>query len=149
VTGAGVEAAFLPVGGGGVIVRRALSEASPGVYEAQGLTLARPGDWQMLVAVRLPGAAGIVYAPVDWRLGPDGALRLSSESMPWTARFVGWANAYGAGAVSGLALAAVAAWSWRAWRAFPADRRGAAAWWLAPGLLLAALAGYFWALWSA
>jgi hypothetical protein len=114
-TGAQIEVSFLPVGGGATIARRLLSESSPGRYGAAGFVLARPGPWQMFVSVEQPGQA-VRYFTVDWVARTDGGLWLTSETRPWAAAAIETVNVNGAAWLSGVALAVVGVWGWRAWR---------------------------------
>ena len=147
LTGAQIEAQFLPVGGGGVIAQRELSEADLGHYSAGGFALTRPGPWQTLFTIQPPGQSA-AYVAVNWATGPDGGFRPAGAPTPALADGVGWLNQYGGLALSGLALAVVAGWSWRAWRTVAPERRRSLAWYIAPGLLLAALFWYLIALWN-
>lgn len=142
VSGAQVEVTLLPLdGAGAVAARRTLGESAPGDYAANGFGLTHAGRWQMLVIVQRVGADP-AFAVVDWELGVDGVLRRADEPTPWTTAPVGWLNAHGRWALSGVALALAAGWGWRAWRALPPGSRRSAGWWLAPIGLLLALAGF-------
>lgn len=135
-----VDVQFLPVGGGALIVRRPLTEAAPGVYRASAITLSRAGAWQMLLSVTAP-AAPVAFATVDWRLDPDGVIRLAATPSPASAAWVGWWRTAGEAGVSVAVLALVAGWSWWAWRRLPGAVRQMPGWWAAPGLLGVALVG--------
>lgn len=137
--GVSASVQFLPVGGGGVVAQRALTEVGAGRYRAGGLALTRLGPWQALITLQHGGVTS--YARLDWRGDADGVFRPAGESAPWTAQALGWINRFGAAALSGAALVVMAAWSWRARRALPARSRG----WVL-GLVLIMSVGYLVAL---
>jgi hypothetical protein len=142
LSGVSASVQFLPVGGGGVVAQRALTETGAGRYRASGLALTRLGPWQALITLEHEGVT--TYATLDWRGDADGVFRPAGESLPWTAQALGWLNRQGALVLSGAALAVMAVWSWRAQRALPRQSRG---WVLALVFLLGA--GYLAALrWS-
>lgn len=147
LAGARIVAQFLPVGGGAVIAQRELAETAPGHYSAGGFALTRAGPWQTLFTLQRPGQP-IAYVPVDWDVGPDGGFKPVGAPTTMLAQAVGLLNQYGGPVLSGLALACVAGWSWRAWRGLAPERRRSVAWYVVPGLLLAALFWYLIALWN-
>lgn len=111
-----VEVAFVPVGGGAIISRRALTPVDPaGRYSGTGFALTRAGPWQMLVTIRRAGQPN-VYASVDWEAGLDQALRTAGDRPTFERNVLTWINQYGATALSLLAGAGVLVWGRRAWR---------------------------------
>jgi hypothetical protein len=111
--GALIEVSLLPVGGDGVVVRRTLTEASPGRFGSSGFVISRPGPWQMLVSVERPGQ-GLAYFTVDWEVRADGGLWRADEASTWPALVAGWLNTSGPALASTLAVVAVGVWGWRA-----------------------------------
>jgi hypothetical protein len=114
-TGALIEITFLPVGGDGVMARRVLTEASPGVYGSSGFVISRTGSWQMLIGIERAGQP-LAYYTVDWEAGADGGLWRVDESRPWPAQWRAWLNVNGGAALASAVAVVVGAWGWRVWR---------------------------------
>jgi len=135
VEGAEVRLTFLAVGSA-LSTEAEAAETGVGVYMVSSPGLAREGQWQMRVSVARPGAAVPDYAAVDFAVGLDGVVRLSTDPLPWTVRAAEWLNRSGSLALAGLVLAAAVGWSWFAGRIVPSRLR--LGWWVA-GLLMAAV----------
>jgi copper transport protein len=136
VSGLQIELTFQPVGGSGLVSTLTLVELFSGRYTAEGSPFNREGAWQVLATVRRPDG-GLTYVPFNVEIGLDGVVRGAGQPVPVPVRAANWLNRYGNGALTGVILAVVAAWSWIAWRAVSPSRR-ARLWWLAIGLLFGA-----------